>query len=362
MAIEKAQRDGTDVDLKDYKVTCKDGSVRDIHFSATAIAASHLVILHDITERKRAEDGLRHHQVMLSRTESIAQVGSWEWDVATDTVTWSDELFRIFQRSPSEGAPSFAEHSPHFNPGDMQRLKVAVEAAISKGTPYEMELRVIRKDGETRVCLARGHAETGTGQSASRLFGSLQDITERRQMEERLLQSQKLEGIGHLAGGMAHEFNNILAGMLMNLSLVKMSKLGAESRDLVHEMEALARRAAALIKQLLAFSRQSVLQPKPMDLAAAISVQCNALKPLLGERISLEFSSRDALPWVNADKAMIEQVVLNLCLNARDAMKAGGQLRLSLSAVDVDDEEAKAHERAHPGRYVCQECPAWLQR
>jgi PAS domain-containing protein len=121
----------------------------------------------DEAERKRAGIALRRNQAMLARTESIAHIGSWEWDVATDTVTWSDELFRIFQRNPTDGAPSFEKHPELYYPEDMQRLKVAVDAAVSNGTPYEMELRAIRKDGETRVCLARGHAEMGSGKSAS---------------------------------------------------------------------------------------------------------------------------------------------------------------------------------------------------
>jgi PAS domain S-box-containing protein len=143
-------------------------------------------------ERKRADQALRRNQAMLARTESIAHVGSWEWDVATDTVTWSDELFRIFQRNPADGAPSFANHTELFFPEGVQRLTEAVEAAVGHGTPFELELRAIRKDGATRVCLARGHAEMGPGKRATRLFGSLQDITERKLAEEALRNSELL--------------------------------------------------------------------------------------------------------------------------------------------------------------------------
>jgi PAS domain-containing protein len=123
---------------------------------------------------------------MLERTEGIAHVGSWEWDIASDTVIWSDELFRIFQRDPQEGAPSFAEHPALYHPDDMERLRQAVEAAVADGTPYELELQAIRKDGETRTCLARGVAEMGIGGRAVRLFGLLQDITERARAESAL--------------------------------------------------------------------------------------------------------------------------------------------------------------------------------
>jgi PAS domain S-box-containing protein/putative nucleotidyltransferase with HDIG domain len=141
-------------------------------------------------ERKRAEKELRSKQLMLARTEGVAHVGSWEWDIATDMVTWSEELFRIFQRDPQEGAPSFAEHPALYHPDDMARLQQAVEVAVTNGTPYELELRAIRKDGETRVCMARGVADMASGGRAVRLFGSLQDITERKRKDEALKASE----------------------------------------------------------------------------------------------------------------------------------------------------------------------------
>jgi len=141
-------------------------------------------ISRDITERKQAEEALSNKQRMLVRTEGITHVGSWEWDIARDKVTWSDELFRIFQRDPREGAPSFAEHPAFYHPDDMARLRQAVEAAVADGIPYELELRAIRKDGETRICVARGVAEMAPGEQAVSLFGSLQDITERKQAED----------------------------------------------------------------------------------------------------------------------------------------------------------------------------------
>ena len=142
-------------------------------------------------KRRQTEEELQREQIMLARTEGIAHVGSWEWDIASDTVTWSKELFRIFQRDPREGAPSFAEHPAFYHPNDMVSLRQAVETAVAYGTPYELELRAIRKDGVTRICLASGIAEMALGGKAIRLFGSLQDITERKQMELSLRESKE---------------------------------------------------------------------------------------------------------------------------------------------------------------------------
>jgi two-component system sensor histidine kinase/response regulator len=154
-------------------------------------ASSVLATSKDITERKKLEDELLHSQTMLARTEGLTHLGSWEWDMAIDTVTWSDELFHIFQRNPADGAPSFAELSDFYCQDDMPRLKAAVDSCVRRGTPYELELRAIRQDGETRVCMARGHAEMGPDGTAAILFGSLQDITERKKAEESIRTSEE---------------------------------------------------------------------------------------------------------------------------------------------------------------------------
>jgi len=141
-------------------------------------------VFEDITERKRSEAMLQRQRTMLARTERIAHLGSWEWEVATDTVTWSDELFRIVQRDPTEGAPSYAEQSTLYVPEDGQRLNAAVEEALQLGTAYDLELRLIREDGATRICLVHGEVERGSDGRIRRLIGSLQDITERKAAED----------------------------------------------------------------------------------------------------------------------------------------------------------------------------------
>ena len=140
----------------------------------------------NITDRKKSEKALLRYQVMLDRTESITHAGSWEWDVATGAVTWSQELFRIHQLKPADGAPSLEEQSKLYHPKDMAELKRVVGVALSEGTPYELELRAIRQDGETRFCVATGFAERDSEGNIINLFGSLQDITERKKAEEAL--------------------------------------------------------------------------------------------------------------------------------------------------------------------------------
>ena len=142
--------------------------------------------IRDVTTRKHHEERRRQLQEMLSRTEREARIGSWEWDIAKDRVTWSDELFRLFQIDPTEGAPSFAEHHRLYGPEDLARLKDAVDAAIDHGTPFTLDLVARRRDGSTRDCLAHGYPETGPDLQVTHLFGSMQDITERKQAEQKL--------------------------------------------------------------------------------------------------------------------------------------------------------------------------------
>ncbi len=163
-----------------------------VPISSGAMPDCMLGVATDITERRNAEDELRRREEMLARTERIAQLGSWEWDVSADRVKWSDELFRIMGMDPAGTAPSFEEQSQLYHPEDMKRLRDAVEAAVDRGAPYELELRAIRKDGETRVCLARGRAEMGPDNSARFLRGSLQDMTEQKNAERKIRESERL--------------------------------------------------------------------------------------------------------------------------------------------------------------------------
>jgi PAS domain S-box-containing protein len=153
-------------------------------------------VFKDITERKQIEATLQRQRAMLARTERITHVGSWEWEVATDTVTWSEELFRLFQRDPEEGAPSYAEHPQLYVPEDMQRLRVAVAEALQHGTAYTVELRAMRRDGAIRICKAHGEVQRDADGRITHLIGALQDITEQKQAEAELEQyRQQLESL-----------------------------------------------------------------------------------------------------------------------------------------------------------------------
>ncbi|HPC02319.1 MAG TPA: PAS domain S-box protein [Syntrophales bacterium] len=174
-----------------YRFFSKDGVEKFGEISASPVTREGgiigiICVARDITDRLAAERMLRRRQEMLTRTENIAHIGSWEWDVATDAVTWSDELYRILQRDPPAGDPSFSGYAGLFHPDDGVRIREAAESAVIGGTPYQLEVRVLRPDGTVRHCLERGYPEKGAGGKVVRLFGSLQDVTEFRLARERI--------------------------------------------------------------------------------------------------------------------------------------------------------------------------------
>ena len=147
-------------------------------------------VTRDITQRKQAEEKFRHQHAMLARTEKIASVGSWEWDIVNDRIWWSDELFRIFRRDPEDGAPSFSDQQSFYPSEDYTKLQEAVERCWNEGAPYELELRVIGTDNQIRDCIVKGEARTDAAGRIHALVGFVQDITERKQIEETLRRSE----------------------------------------------------------------------------------------------------------------------------------------------------------------------------
>ena len=222
----------------------------------------HRVVMSDISERKLAEAVLWRNQAMLERTEAAAHIGSWEWEVATDTVKWSAEMFRIFQRNPASGPPSFSEHAELYYPEDVLRLQDAVKAAVSDGTPYDMEVHAIRKDGQTRVCLAHGYAERRDDKSVTYLFGSLRDVTENVQREAQRL----LDEAAHrdaLVRDVHHRIKNSLqgvTGILRGLAQRQLA-LAPALDDVISQVGSVAPgRSAPLPLRQGAGTRQSIRQ------------------------------------------------------------------------------------------------------
>jgi PAS domain S-box-containing protein len=186
------------------------------------------------------------------------------------------------------------------------------------------------------------------------ILGNYHDITKRIDLEEQLRQAQKLESVGQLAGGVAHDFNNILASLMMNVSFLQQDPhLDPETQETLKQLMVDTRRAATLTRQLLLFSRRSVMEVKVLDLNELLTNLLAMLGRLIGERITVRFERRESLPRVEADAGMLEQVLMNLAVNARDAMPRGGVLTFRIESLQVKAERIKGNPEVRPGPFIC---------
>lgn len=303
-------------------------------------------------EQRATDEALRQSEARLVLSQRIAKVGSWELNVHEDLLHWSAETFRIFGRQPNSFTPTRQSFYAAVHPVDREAVKAAVKRALECGGGYEIEHRILLPEGTER--LVREQAElviTPAGQA--KLVGVVQDITERKQLEEQLRMAQKMEAIGQLAGGVAHDFNNILTVIQGHIGLLLADPALAEAlRASLEEVQEAAKRAAALTRQLLAFSRRQVLRVRPLDLNEVLGNVARMLRRLLGEQIVLEFRFDTPVAMVEADAGMMEQVLMNLAVNARDAMPKGGRILLATQPVTLEAAYVHRNPEGRAGQFV----------
>ncbi|HVB57092.1 MAG TPA: PAS domain S-box protein [Candidatus Acidoferrales bacterium] len=241
----------------------------------------------------------------------------------------------------------------HIHADDRALVAAAANEARQSGIGRRVEYRVRRKDDswlvvESTASLVQNHGSAGT-----KMVIVNRDITERKQLEEQLYLSQKLEAIGRLSGGVAHDFNNLL-GVIIGYSEALQKQMGADHpfREAIEEIQNAGNRAAALTQQLLAFSRKQVLEPKVIDLNMVVSEVQKMLRRLIGEDIALKISLNERLGMVKADRGQIDQVILNLAVNARDAMPKGGKLIIETGNAELTESDVNRYRYVIPGQYV----------
>ena len=270
----------------------------------------------------------------------------------TGELRWSDEVFRIFNIS-GEKSLKRADFFAMVHPEDQAAVRAAVAEAMRTGRPYSIDHRIVLADGAERH--VREHAEVVFDEAARcvRLVGTVQDITEYKRLEEQLRQSQRMEAVGRLAGGVAHDFNNLLTIIsgYSELLLGQTEDDTPERRDLL-EISKAAKRAGALTRQLLAFSRRQILQLKVINLNTVIADLDKMLRRLIGEDVELRLSLNPNLGMTRADPTQIEQVIMNLAVNARDAMPQGGQLLIETSHTELDGSYTAARPDIQPGSFI----------
>ncbi|MBX3399372.1 MAG: PAS domain S-box protein [Gemmataceae bacterium] len=308
----------------------------------------------DITERRRAERELRATDERLRLAARSANVGLWDWDLRTDTLYYSPEWKRQLGYEDADLGNSIEEWRSRVHPDDLEpTLARLQEFRDNPDSSYNVEFRLKHRDGGYRWILSQASIVRDGAGVPIRMLGSHIDLTDRRKLEKQLQQVQKIEAVGQLAGGVAHDFNNLLT-VINGYSELLLDRLADNDpmRGLLQEIHRAGDRAGALTRQLLAFSRQQVVEPQVLSLNSIVIDTEKMLRRLIGEDILLATNLAPNLGKVRVDPGQIEQVLVNLAVNARDAMPRGGHLTLETMAVTLDANYCRAYSDLVPGEYI----------
>ena len=306
--------------------------------------------LYDAAQRHTTT--LRHANERTDFALAAARMGIWEIDLGGGLVTWSASLAPLFGLTPEQAPTTQGQFFALIHPDDRRAIEDALEKASVERSELSVEFRAIWPDGSLHWNAGRARVLFEDGHPV-KLLGVGIDIGHQKQLEEQFRQAQKMEAVGQLAGGVAHDFNNLLTAVLGNANLLQEEpNLSEIVRDEITEIVKAAERAAGLTRQLLAFGRKQVLQPTIVDLNALVADMGHMLRRLIGEHIQLSTALAPSLARVRADSSQLEQVILNLAINARDAMPTGGRLSIETANVDIDDSYSSSHVGVRTGQYV----------
>ncbi|MGH7752710.1 MAG: PAS domain S-box protein, partial [Gemmatimonadales bacterium] len=340
----------------DWEVIRKDGTRLHVEASvslvrdATGAPTGFRGIVRDVTARKRAEEALRHSEANYRSLVENAPYGIYRSTLDGQFVSVNPALVALLgYDSEDELLHTPLEHL-YRNPAERSRL---VERYKHEPAVQHLELDWQCRDGTPITVRVTGRAVLSPAGAPEGFEMIVEDVTERRQLEDQLRQAQKMEAVGRLAGGVAHDFNNLITAIMGYTDLIIRSFSADDPRRTdVAEIKNIAQRAADLTRQLLAYSRRQILTPKVIELNGAVANTATMLRRLLGEDVELAVVSRSGLVHVKADPGQLEQVLMNLAVNARDAMPGGGRLTIETAAVDLDEGYVRRHVGLHAGHYV----------
>ena len=307
----------------------------------------------DVTDVVTATEALQENERRLALAFEAGAMGVAEFDIATGRLLFSSSFVRLLGYEAGTVPHTFQWFLGHVHPEDRSAVQSTFDVAITGEPIGEFQYRVVRRDGGVRWWTSRARTVVDASGNAARIIGFVADITERKHLEDQMRHSLKLEAIGRLAGGIAHDFNNLLT-VITGYAETLVAALDPADPKLadVIEIRRAAERAAHLTQQLLAFSRKQVLRPEVVDANEIVRDVSGMIGRLLGGRIDLQVALSDAPKTVTADRGQIEQVLLNLAVNARDAMPEGGVLELKTRIVDINDRDAEHLYPIRTGRYV----------
>jgi two-component system, cell cycle sensor histidine kinase and response regulator CckA len=321
--------------------------------------AGALAMVTDITERRRATQRLEESEVRFRLAAQATNDVLYDWNISADTHFWGESLQSGFGYDPREVESTYDWWAQQIHPADIAHVTASISAALNgDAESWSEEYRFRRRDESYARVLDRGYVLRDAQGKAIRLVGSMIDLTEHRELEEQFRQAQKMEAVGRLAGGVAHDFNNLLTVIKASTGFLLEGMDAADPRrEDARQIAAAADRAAGLTRQLLAFSRKQLLDPTVLDPNAVVRNLRPMLARLIGEDVEVETRLHDGLGSIMADVGQLEQVLINLAINARDAMPDGGRIMIETAEVTLDERYSAGYARRErsvvlPGDYV----------
>jgi PAS domain S-box-containing protein len=341
----------------------KDGSKFSAEVSITQVGTNpplFTAFLRDITERERAESALRESEERFKNVAKATLDAVWDWDLKTNELWWSEGIQKLFG-IPSDSMQDISKSwYDRLHPEDKERVMQGIHGAVeARQESWEDEYRFKRADGSYALVHDRGFVMRDESGVATRMVGGMRDLTERQKaeraresLEAQLRESQKMEAIGRLAGGVAHDFNNILGAILGNLELARQdSAKNPQTLESLHEIGKAGHRAKELVQQILSFSRRQPTERRRVDLPNVVEESIRLLRATLPARVQVKCTFDASVPLILADATQIGQVLLNLGTNAAHAMNGRpGSIDIQIDAVELP--AGSPPRELKPGRFA----------
>jgi PAS domain S-box-containing protein len=339
---------------REWRCRRKDGSVFPAEVLITELPDGNLLgMIRDESEREAALAALRTAEERMRFALVNAEVGIWDMDVVTGAMHWSEMLERQYGLPPGSFAGTYEAFLERIHPDDRLSVRDTVAKATQTGGDFSLLHRTVRPDGTVRWLSVTGRILLGEQGTPARSVGISLDVTERRALEAQYQQAQKMEAIGRLAGGVAHDFNNLLTVILGFCGLLRSDLDASDPRQAdLAEIQKAGLRGSNLTRQLLAFSRKQVIEPATLDLNTVVAEMRDMLSRLIGERVDVVIRADPDPALVYADRGQMEQVIMNLAVNAKDAMPTGGTLTIHTGHITLDETHAATRVAVKPGSYV----------
>jgi PAS domain S-box-containing protein len=357
--------DGVEVDVTDRKLLEEDLEKR-VEDRTRDLRTANNALMLEIEKRERIQQALQESERMLVEAQHLSHVGSWVWNPHTSETCWSAELYAIAGISPQQEAPDFGDGTSLFTPESAQIFRETLDRVFRESGKCEISLDLVRPDESVRHVVLRCRADQTESESTVTLSGTLQDITEwkraeeeRRHLESQMQFAQRAESLGILAGGVAHDFNNILQIILGNANhLQRIISEISPARPFLNNIEKSVNRAAMLTRQMLAYAGRAQLTTKLVDLGEITEEIVHLVRASMPKKIEILIDVEKTLPLVLADPAQVQQVIMNLLINAAESLEPelGGRISVYVAAMYCNEEflrQSRTIDKIPPDNYVC---------